>query len=96
MENKVVPFYTPTPIPNKEIPPKGGQSTEEVVKIGTTVRQTKYTNHEFIHGILQYLEKQKYRYSKSGDLESILPSSPDDNSSILEVFCDTKNRLIYR
>lgn len=47
----------------KEIPLSGGQSTETVVKIGTTVRRTKHSKHGFIHTILLHLEEQNYPYS---------------------------------
>ena len=50
------------PNPN-EIPLNGGQSTETVLKIGTTVRRTKQYNHKFIHAILLHLEQQNYLYS---------------------------------
>ncbi|MEM1119362.1 MAG: aminoglycoside phosphotransferase family protein [Bacteroidota bacterium] len=47
----------------EEIPLQGGQSTDVVVRIGNTVRRSMQPNAEFIHKLLQHLEKTQFAYA---------------------------------
>ncbi len=42
---------------------KGGQSTASVIQFGNTVHRTKSANHNFVHTLLQFLQKKNFSYS---------------------------------
>lgn len=48
----------------KEIPLKGGRSTDGVVRVGDTLRRPHKQESEFANSVLKYLEKQGYPYSQ--------------------------------
>ena len=48
----------------KEIPLKGGRSTNGVVRVGDTLRRPHKQESEFANSVLKYLEKQGYPYSQ--------------------------------
>ena len=48
----------------KEIPLKGGRSTDGVVRVGDTLRRPHKQESEFVNSVLKYLEEQGYPYSQ--------------------------------
>ena len=48
----------------KEIPLKGGRSTNGIVRVGDTLRRPHKQESEFANSVLKYLEKQGYPYSQ--------------------------------